>query len=285
MRRCRYFVLSGCLLLILCLAGSGCRPPESRYWRPRHDRPRPLAKPRIELAWNESLPFCPDELQTRSGVLRLHLDGRPTLWLDTTGTAAEQPAIEEQRQEGPDPIAAIQAALARHYDEPPEHTAWVSWRHLVMVAVPEARTVHAIDLRKKQIAWTVQTGARIVSAPQIYRGRVLVQSLDNYLYCLLADNGHEVWRAATSHRLTRKASFWRDRVFVVPETSRTLQIFDLYDGSSVGKWTLPDSESFFRGGPVVLGDLVFMPHARVGSRNCSLAALRLSESEKPARPE
>ena len=105
----------------------------------------------------------------------------------------------------------------------------------------------------------MRTGSDMVTAPQVYRSRVILQSLDNYVYCLVADNGHEVWRAQASHRLTRPAAFWNDRVLLIPETSATVQVFDLYDGSDAGKWSLPDPDDYFTGAPLVMGDTAVLP--------------------------
>jgi len=70
---------------------------------------------------------------------------------------------------------------------------------------------------------------------------------------------------------------------VIPETSATLQVLDLYDGSDVGTWALPDPEDLFTGAPLVMGDTAVAPHAPLGSRACRLVSLSLAEQPRPAR--
>jgi hypothetical protein len=109
---------------------------------------------------------------------------------------------------------------------------------------------------------------------------VILQALDNYVYCLVADNGHEVWRAHASHRLTRPAAFWNDRVLLIPETSAGVQVLDLYDGSEAGKWSLPHPDDVFIGAPLVMGDTVVAPHALLGGSACRLVAVHLAEQPR-----
>ncbi len=271
-------VRSHCSLWI-CLAAAGalaCVPPEADYWRDRRNHARPLPHVKLQQIWDHPATLCPETLSD-AGDERVLLHGaHGSAWMDASGRSA--PAEEPDLPHGEaahDEI--IRQVLRRHFGEPVRPTAAVVWRELAIVVVPERRSAHAVHLRKKRVVWTVRTGSHMVTAPQVYRSRVILQSLDNYVYCLLADNGHEVWRAQASHRLTRPAAFWNDRVLLIPETSATVQVFDLYDGSDAGKWSLPDPDDYFTGAPLVMGDTAVAAHAPAGSATCRLVAIALAE--------
>lgn len=274
MRRC------SSLWACLAVAGTlGCVAPEADYWRDHRLHRRPLPHVTLQALWDHPSTICPESLSDAGehGVLLHHADG--FLWMDPQGVSTEAPRPDPPPgKDAQDEI--IRRVLQRHFGEPVQPTGASIWRDLAMVAVPQRSTVHAIHLRKQRIVWTVRTGSRPVTAPQIYRSRVVVQALDNYIYCLTADNGHEIWRTQASHRLTRPAGFWKDRVLVIPETSAKLQVFDLFDGSKAGTWSLPHPDDLFTGAPLVMGDTVVAPHAPVGSQNCSLVAVSLEEQPR-----
>ncbi len=271
-------VRSHCFLWIfLATAGTlACVPPEADYWKDRRDHKRPLPHVKLLQLWDHPATLCPETLSDAGDerVLLHGVDG--SAWMDASGLSAPASGSDLPHSEGAhDEI--IRQVLARHFGEPVQTTAAAVWRELAIVAVPERRSAHAVHLRKKRVVWTVRTGSRMVTAPQIYRSRVILQALDNYIYCLVADNGHEMWRAQASHRLTRPAAFWNDRVLVIPETSDTVQVFDLYDGSAAGKWSLPGPDDYFTGAPLVMGDTAVAPHALAGSAACRLVAITLAE--------
>ncbi len=280
-------VRSHCSLWI-CLAAAGtlaCVPPEADYWRDRRNHARPLPYVKLQQIWDHPATLCPETLSD-AGDDRVLLHGaQGSAWMDASGMSA--PASEAGLPDGEaahDEI--IRRVLERHFAEPVQPTAAAVWRELAIVVVPERRSAHAVHLRKERVVWTVHTGSHMLTAPQVYRSRVILQSLDNYVYCLLADNGHEVWRTQASHRLTRPAAFWNDRVLLIPETSSTVQVFDLYDGSDAGKWSLPDPDDYFTGAPLVMGDTVVASHALAGSPACRLVAIALAEHPRaePSAP-
>lgn len=64
----------------------------------------------------------------------------------------------------------------------------------VFVASIDTHTVHALDATTGEPAWSYTAGARVDSAPTIWRGRVLFGSADGYVYCLRASDGALAWR-------------------------------------------------------------------------------------------
>jgi outer membrane protein assembly factor BamB len=44
--------------------------------------------------------------------------------------------------------------------------------------------VYAIDLKTGKKLWSVPTGDAVASSPAVLRGRVIVGSMDGFLYCL-----------------------------------------------------------------------------------------------------
>jgi len=172
--------------------------------------------------------------------------------------------------------ARLEEILDRDHPEMTPRSPLVLWGDKAFFVLPELGTLQSMSVEKGRLRWKVHAGASIVTPPQVLRGRVVVQSLDNYVYCLRAKNGHEMWRARGAARLTRPAAFWEDRVLVIPEGSATVEVFDMYDGSRAGGWTLPGDDEHFLATPLVLGDLLIAAHAPYGSRRCSIAALRLA---------
>jgi outer membrane protein assembly factor BamB len=267
-------------LCLALLALSACRPPEADYWADRRERPRPFSAVQFQVAWDRDLPFCPSEMAVDPGAGATLTGSGRSLTLDSGGNEVPAPESAPAPEElSAEQMAVVGSALDRIHDGPVETTPAVLWRELALVGVPETGTLHAVDLRKGRVRWSVRTAGRLRAAAQVYHSRVLLQSLDNHLYCLYPDNGHEAWRALASHRLSRAASFWRDRILLIPETSTSIQAFDLFDGTPAGKWTLPHEDVAFSGAPVVLDDLVLAPYAVYGSSSCSLVALRLLEGK------
>jgi hypothetical protein len=263
-------------ILLAGLSSLACVPPEADYWKNRRKAPRPLPRVQVAQMWDHAVTLCPESLsEADNDGIFLHGAER-SVRMDPSGTSGPAPdAAPTTADPAQDEI--IRQVLEHHYGEPVQPTAAGLWRQLAIVAVPERLRVHAIHLRKKRVAWTLRTASSMVAPPQVYRSRVILQSFDNYVYCLFPDNGHEVWRAHASHRLTRSVAFWNDRVLVIPETSGTLQLFDLYDGSDVGKWSLPHPDDYFTAPPLMVGDTAVAAHAMVGNPSCRLVGLALSE--------
>lgn len=73
-------------------------------------------------------------------------------------------------------------------------TSPVIAKGLVYVAQIDAHTLHALDQKSGNEAWTFTAGARIDSPPTVERGRLLFGCTDGCVYCLKADDGQLVWR-------------------------------------------------------------------------------------------
>jgi len=64
----------------------------------------------------------------------------------------------------------------------------------LVLAEEEAHTVCCMDADSGKHPWDYTAGARIDSAPTLYRGLVLFGSADGWVYCLRAEDGELVWR-------------------------------------------------------------------------------------------
>ncbi len=68
----------------------------------------------------------------------------------------------------------------------------------VFVATVDEHEVCAIDADSGKQIWSFTAGARVDSAPTIYRGSVIFGSRDGYVYCLRASDGKLAWRLQTA---------------------------------------------------------------------------------------
>jgi len=257
-------------ILAAVIATACHRDPDSHSWRAPADAPAP---PPLELAllWDVPAPFCPREIGpgtagdawlrdgSRGAGIRL-VDG-----LEAAAPMAAPPA--------PPPAAT---ALDRH-PEFAGRTSSTPWGRLEIFSLPERHALVAFDVEKERIAWEFHAAAATVVAPLVVRGRVVLVSLDNHLYCVRARNGHEIWRARAAARLGLPPSFWRDRVIVAPEGSPELEAYHLRDGSRAGKFPLGDATARVTAPPAVVEDVLLVPYARYGSQACRLRAARLRE--------
>jgi len=255
----------------------GCRrDPEALTWRLPRDASPPAA---LDLAplWDVPAPFCPQELAAGG-------PGLATLWegdhrsLIGLADGLEVPGLEPAPLATPDPTVA--AVLDRH-PEFAGRTEATAWEGLALFALPERGTLVAFDLAKERTAWEFHAAAATRVAPQVIRGRVVLLSLDNHLYCLRAKNGHQVWRARAAARLTLAAAIWRDRVIVAPEGSPELESFHLRDGSPAGRFKLGQDDARVSAPPAVIEDVLLVSYSRYGSTTCRVRAGRLREGGLP----
>ena len=64
----------------------------------------------------------------------------------------------------------------------------------LFVAAVDVHTLHALDAKTGEAAWTFTAGGRIDSPPTIWQGRCLFGSADGWVYCLRAADGALAWR-------------------------------------------------------------------------------------------
>jgi outer membrane protein assembly factor BamB len=65
---------------------------------------------------------------------------------------------------------------------------------LALVSLIDDHQIVAIDQKSGQVKWRFNTGARVDSAPTIYKGRVLFGATDGWVSCISLKNGELVWR-------------------------------------------------------------------------------------------
>ncbi len=68
----------------------------------------------------------------------------------------------------------------------------------------DAHTVHALDAKTGETAWSMTVGGRVDSPPTIWNGRAIFGCADGNVYCVAADSGELAWRfrAAPANRRT-----------------------------------------------------------------------------------
>ncbi|MBC8871015.1 MAG: PQQ-binding-like beta-propeller repeat protein [Planctomycetes bacterium] len=64
----------------------------------------------------------------------------------------------------------------------------------LFVASVDTHTMHALDAKTGDPAWSYTTGGRVDSPPTIWQGCCLFGSADGYVYCLRASDGALAWR-------------------------------------------------------------------------------------------
>ncbi len=64
----------------------------------------------------------------------------------------------------------------------------------LFVASVDTHTLHALDAKTGDPAWSYTTGGRVDSPPTIWQGCCLFGSTDGYVYCLRASDGALAWR-------------------------------------------------------------------------------------------
>ncbi len=64
----------------------------------------------------------------------------------------------------------------------------------VFVARVDAHTVHSLDAKRGEPAWSFTAGGRVDSPPTIYQGLALFGCADGWVYCLRAADGELAWR-------------------------------------------------------------------------------------------
>ncbi len=79
----------------------------------------------------------------------------------------------------------------------------------LLVAAPEAHSVHALDAADGKLLWSYTAGGPVDSPPTLYRGLALFGSADGYVYCLRAADGALVWRFRAAPMDQRLVAFDR----------------------------------------------------------------------------
>jgi len=83
-------------------------------------------------------------------------------------------------------------------------TAPVAAAGKVLIARPDAHTIHALDMITGKEHWQFTAGGRIDSPPTLYHGMALFGSSDGYVYAVRESDGKLVWRflaAPADHRV------------------------------------------------------------------------------------
>ena len=80
---------------------------------------------------------------------------------------------------------------------------------MLLVAAPDACTVHALDAADGRPRWTFTAGGRIDSPPTVHEGLVLAGGADGWVYCLRAADGALAWRFRAAPEDRRIGAFGR----------------------------------------------------------------------------
>ena len=77
----------------------------------------------------------------------------------------------------------------------------------VVLALPDAGRVVALDAKTGDVAWSFQAGSRIDSPPTLYRGLCVFGSRDGWVYALRRTDGKLAWRTRAAPRERRMVAF------------------------------------------------------------------------------
>lgn len=105
--------------------------------------------------------------------------------------------------------------------------------------------------------WRQRLGAGLTAPPVIDGGRVLVPSLDTFLYGFARDNGHLLFRSPAEHRLASPGALFDGRIAFTPAATAEILVFDRGDGRRVATIRGERGELFLTP-PAPAGDRVFV---------------------------
>ena len=82
--------------------------------------------------------------------------------------------------------------------------------------------LYALEAATGRIAWSFETGGKVVSSPIVAGGRVLFGSHDGYLYVLTADTGDLVYRFRARGAVSSSPALLGDRIVLTERRTEDL---------------------------------------------------------------
>lgn len=119
-------------------------------------------------------------------------------------------------------------------------------------------------------------------------GMVALLAPDGTIYGRRESNGHLMWRAVSPHRISMPGGSAGRYLLVVPDASRSLEVYRWADGSSAGAFRLDSEDASFASEPVVPPDTadprrIYVLAVQAPRAESRLLALRLEPlAETPA---
>jgi hypothetical protein len=121
-------------------------------------------------------------------------------------------------------------------------------------------------------AWTIRTPRAIATPPLLIGRRLFFAGFDDRIYAVRADNGHRLWAVDVGERVSRPLTRWSgtipavdarthvlraetvDLLLTVPDSGDSLEALDAYDGTIVGRLTIPSSQGWLTSSPVLVNE-------------------------------
>ncbi len=103
--------------------------------------------------------------------------------------------------------------------------------------------------------WNRKTGGEITSISYIYDNKVLISSLDNFLYLFSIGDGSLIWKRRLPYRITIKPLIKGSIALIVSSGSQTLFLIDLQKGKTVNQISLTGT-SYFAGNVLMINEFI-----------------------------
>lgn len=121
--------------------------------------------------------------------------------------------------------------------------------------------IHSYNKLKGKKLWSGKAGGEITSLTFFEENKILIGSMDNFLYLFSTEEGNLIWKRRLPGRLTEKPLI-RDRVALVANTgSSTGFIIELEKGKVINQISLPDSV-YFIGNSLLVNKRIIVPTNR-----------------------
>ncbi len=89
--------------------------------------------------------------------------------------------------------------------------------------------------------WQFNIPGKVISSPSVYKGKVLIGSRDNSLYCLDAENGELAWKFTSKGWIDSSPAISNDKVYVSSRDGN-LYCLDFKDGKLLWKYATGGSD-------------------------------------------
>lgn len=104
--------------------------------------------------------------------------------------------------------------------------------------------LQVFDRIKSKRLWNGKVGGEITSIIFFEPDKILVGSMDNFLYMFSADKGNLIWKRRLANRLTEKPLIIDKIAFIANNGNSLASIIDLTDGKVINRISLPESHYF-----------------------------------------
>ncbi len=143
----------------------------------------------------------------------------------------------------------------------PENTTGLTQNSETLVFGSSNGEIHSYNKFTGKKLWSGKAGGAITSLTFFQENKILVGSLDNFLYLFSGGDGNLIWKRRLPNRLT-ETPLIRDGIALVANTgSSTAFIIELKKGKIINRISLPESV-YFTGNSLPVNDRIIIPTNR-----------------------